>query len=285
MNLGQEMPQRKRAASPNKQIIMRDAAKICKSWRKKITLLPPSTRRQAAYKKPCDCCRHSRQSHLDLALPRTSAGGKVRQMMPRAYALKESRMKFTRRYGMLLIAIVLVAAGAVVFSPGVAGQDEPWQIMRADYGHKELRVDVMDRLNELLARVGPNGSVEVNNQNMGGDPAPGKAKSLRIFAKNRKNETREFEINEEHFVEARFFLIPRDDWGDRDRGRDRDRDRDRDEGSGLRIIRAYYGVQGRTINVSEVLRERVREGRLRFMVSNNEMGGDPAPGVEKVLIV
>ena len=30
MNSEQEHPQRKRAASPNKQIIMRDAAKICK---------------------------------------------------------------------------------------------------------------------------------------------------------------------------------------------------------------------------------------------------------------
>jgi hypothetical protein len=188
-------------------------------------------------------------------------------------------MKFTRRYGIFLIAIVAVAAGAIIFSPRVAGQDDVWQITRADYGHKELRVDVMDRLNELLARVGPNGKVEVNSQNMGGDPAPGKAKSLRIFTKNRKNETREFEINEEHFVEARFFSIPRDDWADRDRSRDRD------EGSGLRIIRAYYGVQGRTVNVSEVLRERVREGMVRFMVSNSTMGGDPAPGAEKVLIV
>ena len=33
MNSEQEHPQRKRAASPNKQIIMRDAAKICKSER------------------------------------------------------------------------------------------------------------------------------------------------------------------------------------------------------------------------------------------------------------
>jgi hypothetical protein len=194
-------------------------------------------------------------------------------------------MKFTRRYGIFLIAIVVVAAGAMIFSTGVTGQEEGWQIMRADYGHKELRVDVMDRLNELLARVGPNGKIEVNSQNMGGDPAPGKAKSLRIFAKNRKNENREFEINEEHFVEARLFLIRReeirrDDWNDRPVN-----SRDRDDWNSLRIIRAYYGVQGRTVNVSEILRERVREGMLRFIVSNNEMGGDPVPGVEKVLIV
>jgi hypothetical protein len=182
---------------------------------------------------------------------------------------------------MLLIAIALVAAGAMIFSTGVAGQDEAWQIMRADYGHKELRVDVMDRLNDLLARVGPEGSIEVNNQTMGGDPAPGKAKSLRIFVKNRRNETREFEINEEHFVEARLFMIRREDRGNRDR----DRDRDRDDGNMLRIIGAYYGVQGRTVNVTELLRSRVREGMVSFVVTNAALGGDPAIGSDKILIV
>lgn len=192
-------------------------------------------------------------------------------------------MKFTRRYGMLLIAIVLVAAGAMIFSTGVAGQEEGWQIMRADYGHKELRVDVMDRLMDLLARVGPSGAIEVNSQNMGGDPAPGKAKSLRIFTRNSKNETREFEINEEHFVEAHFFVIRR---GDRDdRPGYRDRDRDRDEGNGLRIIGAYYGIQGRTVNVTELLRSRVRDGMLSSVVTNGALGGDPAMGSDKILIV
>lgn len=197
-------------------------------------------------------------------------------------------MNFTRRSGMLFIAIVLVAAGAMIFSTEVAGQDEPWQIMRADYGHKELRVDVMDRLNELLARVGPNGTVEVNNQTMGGDPAPGKAKSLRIFVKNSKNETREFEINEQHFVEARLFQIHRRDRDDRSGrfgDRDRDRDRDRDDGNNLRILGAYYGVQGRTVNVTELLRSRVRDGMLSFVVTNSAMGGDPAMGSDKILIV
>ena len=183
-------------------------------------------------------------------------------------------MKFTRRNGVFLI-VALFAAGAMLFSTGVTGQEEGWQIMRADYGHKELRVDVMDRLNELLARVGPNGSIEVTSQNFGGDPAPGKAKSLRIFAKNRNNETREFEINEQHFVEARLFLIRRDDRGDRDR----------DDGNMLRIIGAYYGVQGRTVNVTELLRSRVREGTVSFVVTNAALGGDPAIGSDKILIV
>src|SRR6266478_4744457 len=76
MNLGQEVPQRKRAASPNKQIIMRDAAKICKSRPQKI-ISPP-------------CCRHSGQFHLDLSLAGAAIRVKVREIHRRAFALKES---------------------------------------------------------------------------------------------------------------------------------------------------------------------------------------------------
>jgi len=199
-------------------------------------------------------------------------------------------MRFSRRSAFSISALAMVAAAALCFSPRVAGQEEQWQwqILRADYGHKELRVDVMDRLTGLLARVGPYGTIEVNNDSMGGDPAPGKAKSLRIFTKNSRNETREFEINEQRFVEARFFLIRRDTApvADRDRDRDWDRDRswDRDD-QGLRIIRAYYGVQGRTMNVSDLLRDLARDGSVRLIVGNDAMGGDPAPGLEKALIV
>src|SRR5213595_1953365 len=59
---------------------------------------------------------------------------------------------------------------------------------------------------------------------MGGDPAVGKDKSLHIFARNRRNEEREFHYNEGGFVEARMFTVRRDDrvdhpanYGNRDR--------------------------------------------------------------------
>jgi len=192
-------------------------------------------------------------------------------------------MKVTSRYAGLLIAAIFFAASITIFSAGIgAQQDEGWIILRADYGHKELRVDVMDRLNDLLARSGPSGAVEVNSQTMGGDPAPGRAKSLRIFTKNSKNETREFEINEGHFVEARFFVIRRMDRDDR---RPNYADRDRDDFRGLFIFRAYYGVQGRTVNVTDLLRSRQQGDSLSFVVTNGALGGDPSPGYDKVLIV
>src|SRR6267143_1291681 len=167
---------------------------------------------------------------------------------------KESRMKLTTRYGILAVAFALFAIGASVFSSGTGAQEEGWQIVRADYGFKNQRHDVTDILKDLIGRGGVNGRVAVNNQTMGGDPAVGKDKSLRIFARNRRNEEREFSFNEGGFVDARTFDVRmsngrRDDWDDR---RPNPGDRDQDDWNSLRIIRGYYGVQGVTVNVTDL---------------------------------
>jgi hypothetical protein len=190
-------------------------------------------------------------------------------------------MKLTNRNGAFLIAMV-IAIGAAIFCAGVGAQEEGWQIVRADYGFKNQRTDVTDILKDLVGRGGVNGRVAVNNQTMGGDPAIGKDKSLRIFARNRRNEEREFNYNEGGFVEARMFAVRRDDWDDRPTNSG---DRDQDDWNSLKIIRGYYGVQGRTVNVTDLLRSRVRDGVLSFVVTNGALGGDPAIGADKILIV
>jgi hypothetical protein len=205
-------------------------------------------------------------------------------------------MKQSNRFLYFLSVLLFCAIGAGIFSAGVAAQEDRWQIVRADYGFRNQRTDVTDILKDLVGRGGVNGRVAVNNQTMGGDPAVGRDKSLRIFAKNRRNEEREFNFNEGGFVDARLFEVPpevhRQDADDRrpnDRDRDdrhsSDRDRDRDEHRDLTIFRAYYGIQGRTVDVTELLRSRVRDGRLNFPVTNGALGGDPAIGADKILIV
>src|SRR6266571_2834762 len=197
-------------------------------------------------------------------------------------------MKLTNRTGALVIAVAILAIGAATFSTRVGAPEEGWQIVRADYGFKNQRSDVSDILKELIGRGGVNGRVAVNNQTMGGDPAVGADKSLRIFARNRRNEEREFNYREGGFVEVGMFNVRRDDRDDRptNRGdRDRDRDRDRNDWNSLRIIRGYYGVQGRTFNVTDVLQSRIKEGVLSFVVTNSALGGDPAIGAGKTLIV
>src|SRR5438270_10674568 len=54
------------------------------------------------------------------------------------------------------------------------------------------------------------------------------------------------------------------DWNDRPANYgDRDRDRDRYDYQGVRIVRAYYGWQGSTVNVTELLRARMRSEERR----------------------
>jgi len=191
-------------------------------------------------------------------------------------------MKLTNRYGVFAIALVIFAIGATLFTVGVGAQEEGWQILRADYGFKNQRNDVTDILKDLVERGGVNGRVAVNNQTMGGDPAVGKDKALRVFARNRRNEERQFDYNEGGFVEARMFNVRHEDWDDRPTNYG---DRDRDDRNSLKIIRAYYGVQGRTVNVTEVLQSRIRDGVLSFVVTNSALRGDPAIGADKILIV
>lgn len=194
-----------------------------------------------------------------------------------------------RRNSALLL--LLCFAGATLFVVGLFAQDEGWQIVRADYGFKNQRNDVTDILRDLIARGGVNGRVAVNNQTMGGDPAVGRDKNLRIFARNRRNEQREFDYREGGFIDVTLFMVRHDDSDGHDRGRDhdadrdRDRDRDRDDARALVILRGYYGVQGHTVNVTDALRSRVRDGVLSLNVNNENLGGDPAIGANKVLIV
>ena len=200
----------------------------------------------------------------------------------------------------LLIFLSAISIGGLLFSAPVSAQNDGWRIQRADYGFKNQRTDVTDILRDLIARGGVNGRVAVNNQTMGGDPAVGRDKSLRIFARNRRNEDREFDFREGGFIDVSLFAVPRGDLGEPgqaprdhgDRGRDDhdrgDRDRgDHDRGGSheLLIIRGYYGVQGQAANVTDRLQSMVRDGVLAVWVNNQNLGGDPAIGADKVLIV
>jgi hypothetical protein len=209
-------------------------------------------------------------------------------------------MKATKHSLKFLIWTLLFTIGVTLFTAGVGAQDEGWQIMRADYGFKGQRTDVTDILRDLVSRGGANGRVAISNRTMGGDPAVGRDKSLRIFARNRRNEEREFDVNENGFIDARLFVVRGEDRDDRaptrddhphdvqardDRPRD-DHDRgDRGEARDLLIVRGFYGVKGRTVNVTEQLRAMVRDGVLAVRVNNENFGGDPAIGADKVLIV
>ena len=192
-------------------------------------------------------------------------------------------MNFSNRYGKLLIVLAVLVIGAAMSSAGVGAQDEGWRIIRAEFGSKTQRADVTNLLIDLVKRGGDNGRIPVNEVTMGGNPAPGKDKALYVQARNRKGEERELEFKEHTYMDVRIFDVRetwRDDWDDRAAHRE-----GRDQDERLMIIRAYYGVQGSTANVTDLLRSRVREGQVIIAVTNGSLGGDPAPGMAKFLIV
>ena len=201
--------------------------------------------------------------------------------------MRSSLSRLTFCFALLFFAVSL---GVPTFASPAAAQNDGWLLVRALYGFRDAQVDVTNLLRDLIVRGGFNGRIPVSNQTMGGDPAVGKDKTLHIIARNRRGEEREFNFREGGFIDAGMFVVPsppppRDDFDDRDRGRDNDRDRDHDRDRDLYILRGYYGVQGRSVNVTDILRSRVREGRLFFDVNNQNLGGDPAIGADKILIV
>jgi hypothetical protein len=193
-------------------------------------------------------------------------------------------MKFKKRFGMLVIAAAVCSFAVALLSSGAVGQDEGWRIIRADYGSKTQRVDVTALTKALVARGGDGGKVPINNITMGGDPAVDQDKWLRIEARGRRSEEREFTFKEHTYLEVRLFDVRHEDADDRPANYG-GRDRDQDDNAGLRIVRAYYGVQGRTVDVAGLLRDRIRGNTLSLVVTNGAMGGDPAIGYDKVLIV
>ncbi len=191
-------------------------------------------------------------------------------------------MKFSNRYGMFLIATVLFAIGVALFGAGTAAQDDGWRIVRADWGSRTQRVDVTNLVRDLIARGGDNGKIPINEVTMGGNPAVGQDKWLQILARNRKHEEHEFSYKEHTYLEVRSFDVRGDDWDDYPANYGVAGQAD---WNSLRIIRAYYGVQARNANVTDLLRSKVRDGLLTLVVTNSAMGGDPAMGEDKVLIV
>ena len=197
--------------------------------------------------------------------------------------------------GAAVMAMIVMCAS--LLSIKISAQDEGpgvWRIMRAQYGWRDRQTDVTDLLGDLIGRGGVNGRVVVNNQTMGGDPAVSRDKTLRIIARNQQNQEREFLYREGTAIDVGMFAVRRDEsvrrdeFDDRPRGDSRHDDRHddrRDERRGVVILRAYWGVQGRTANVTELLRTMQRENGLQVMANNRSLGVDPAPGADKVLIV
>ena len=168
-------------------------------------------------------------------------------------------------------------------------------ILNAQYGTEHRHVDVTHRLREL-ARSDRQFRVEYNTINA--DPAPGRAKMLRVFARGPNGQERSFDFPDgSTFDGAQFRGWGRGDWGDEHwnggwNGREEhehheeaerleERDRDHDSGE-FWILSAQYGTERRHVDVTPRLRELARAD-LRFQLDNHTFDVDPDYGHRKVL--
>jgi hypothetical protein len=71
----------------------------------------------------------------------------------------------------------------------------------------------------------------------------------------------------------------------RDGDRRQEQGRDDNRGGDLRILNGMWGVPGSGREVTRILQERMRDGRLRIRATSEELGFEPARGREKMLVV
>jgi hypothetical protein len=178
----------------------------------------------------------------------------------------------------------LLAASCLFSTSARAQNGGGWQVVKADWGAGNRWMDVTNQVRRLLNGNRP---VFVTNDSMGGDPAYGAVKILRIRATNSRGQSQQFTYNEGSTINPNQFNSGRPG-GPGYPGNPGYPQPGYPGGGGngsLQITRAYYGLNNRTNDVTQLLRGMVRNGTLAVQVNNNSMGGDPARGGDKVLTV
>jgi len=171
---------------------------------------------------------------------------------------------------------------------GGGRDDGDYAILGARYGIPEASIDVTGRLRELARR---DAKVRVTNDLFRDDPAVGRTKTLRIYARDRSGQVRTFDYREGSWIDGgQFTGWGRGDWGQGGwnggwDGRPGHANPGPVQDQRLTIVRAIYGKGIRVVDVTDRLRNLSRGGRLDVRVDNDLAGRDPAYGEEKTLRV
>jgi hypothetical protein len=162
-----------------------------------------------------------------------------------------------------LVSLTIVNGGGSGWPRG--GRDGLY-ITRAQYGSGNRMRDVTALLNSQIQ----NGHIgmRVANDALGGDPAPGNAKSLTVWY---TSGGRPGQIT---LQENDYLTLGGGGGGGGYPG-----------GSNLRILRAEYGAGDRLVDVTARLNSQIRDGQLSLRVTNDTMGRDPVEEHRKQLTV
>ena len=171
------------------------------------------------------------------------------------------------------IARTLFSLAAVLICVVGAAAQQTWYVQSADWGSGNRRQDVTNTVRRLVS----GGNFRANNQNMGTDPAVGADKTLRIIGRDQSGRVQTFTYKEGSTVNSSIFTGSQWGGGGWNGGN-----------NALRIVQANYGAVGGkgNRNVTQRLQGMIRNGnRLDITVNNQSMGGDPAVGQSKQLLV
>jgi hypothetical protein len=114
-------------------------------------------------------------------------------------------MRIMRKRVLFLVLASLASLGfpAAPFAQNTMVMPGPgWPVVRAEWGAGNRWMDVTNQVRMLLSG---NGMVRVNNQNMGGDPAVGADKTLRISARDDRGRVQQFSFKEGSSIDASQF--------------------------------------------------------------------------------
>src|SRR5229473_1976263 len=172
------------------------------------------------------------------------------------------------------LAIVLTVAFSSL------AQSRRWELLRAEYGSGGTWVDVTERVRALVN--GDTLNMRVDNFTLGGDPAPGARKALRLRVRDDygREQLLTYPEKESFSLNIRssntgYPSAPGNYGGPPQSG----------YGGGLQILRADYGTDNRIANVTSRLASLIQGNSLSLRVTNETMGGDPAEDHPKVLNV
>jgi hypothetical protein len=175
-------------------------------------------------------------------------------------------------------ATLCLMMSAMLWTRVAAADEGQFLILSAQYGNQYNHIDVTDRLKGLASH-----DVRFRlDYKVFGDPAPGQAKALRIFARGPEGRERMFEYQDGSIIDGAQFI----GWGNGQWGRPGDWSGNWNGGGGgdvgqFLILSAQYGNRRRHIDVTDRLRDLARTN-LQYRVDYKTFG-DPAPGQAKAL--
>jgi len=147
-------------------------------------------------------------------------------------------------------------------APPLATQLGGLRILRAEYGVGERLLDVTNRLSAQVQ--GDQLSLRITNETMGGDPAEEHAKQLTVWYWYNGRTARVV------VPEKSTLALPASSF---------------DAIGNLHVMRAQYGADYRFLDVTRLLNSSMQGDQLTLRITNENMGGDPAPERPKILTV